>query len=136
MMPILLTTEQTCAMIAATASVSASLTCTVYTGLDSDEKTAPAIICSSDSAVEEVPYTGVYRVRTDIIIKENAADTTGSLGSLSNVIFEKFLTIDTGSFSSGSNMSAYDIQVEGTDNSVEGDVWKQTLTLSIVGVLI
>lgn len=133
MLPILITTERACAELAASASISRSLDCTVYTGLDGEEKEAPAIICSSTNAQEDFPFSGIWHVRTDITVKENAYDTSGSLGILSDAIFERFLTVDTGSLSTRvPNYSVIDVIADACDNSVEGDIWKQTLSLDVI----
>lgn len=135
MFPILVTTERACAEIAASASISASLTCTVYTGMDSDDKVAPAIICNAYDAVEDFPESGVWHVKTNIIVKEIAADTDMS-SSLANTMFERFSTITNEELSgSVSNFGVYNIQMEGCTNTQEEDSWVQTLSMDIVGVL-
>lgn len=135
MFPILATTERACVEIAASASISASVDANIYTGMDNDDKVAPAVICGALDAMQDFPESGIWRVKTQIVVKEVAADTDLT-SSLANVIFEKFSTVTKEELSgSVENFSVYDIQLEGCTNSQQDDTWVQTLSLEIVGVL-
>jgi hypothetical protein len=138
MQPILITTENACALLAGNTAIAADLTADVHTGFDDDTKTAPAIICNAESASEVEPFTGVYRVKMQIIVKEIAADTTNTdKGILANTTFQAFLNSNTISdlINTVSNLMIYDIIVEGVSNSEQGDAWVQTLSLDVIATL-
>lgn len=133
--PILITTERACVEIAASASVSASLDVNIYNGMDDEGKAAPAIICGATDAQQEFPESGIWRVATQIITKEIAADT-GKSSSLADTIFERFSTVTNEQLSgSVEGYSVLDIQLMGYQNTVVEDTWVQTLSLEIVGSL-
>jgi hypothetical protein len=136
MMPILLTTETACASLATSASVSASLGLNVYTGIDNEDKEAPAVICSAISATEDFPQSGIWHVKTFIKVKEIAEDTTNK-GNASTAIFQRFLTgsINTDLKNNASNFYVFDVFAEDSQNTQEGDAWVQTLSLDIVAAL-
>ena len=134
-MYILTTTERACANLAASASLSASLDVTIYCGLDSEEKIAPAVVITADSATEEFPNSGVWHVKTGLTVKEIAADSSFS-SSLASTIFESFLN-DTakGTLNMYPGYFVHDFFVEDTSNTQEGDAWIQTVRLDIVCAL-
>lgn len=138
MLPILITTENACALFAGSVAIGASLDADVYTGFDDEEKQAPAIICNGESASEVELSTGVYRVKMQITVKEIAADTGETdKGVLGNTIFQSFLDNNTitNLINAVPNLFIYDIIIEGMSNSEQGDAWVQTLSLDIIATL-
>ncbi len=133
MYPILKATENACAQLALTASVSASLNVNIYTGIDNETVDAPAVICFADSAREEFPNSGVWHVNTRIYIKEMAADTSVT-SSLSDTIFKAFMSdVDTvTSLNLYPNYYVYDMFSETAENGSEGDAWSQQYVFDIV----
>ena len=135
MLSLLRTTETACAELAASASISASLNCNIYTGLDNEAKEAPAIICGCLDASEDFAGSGIYHIKTDIVVKEIAADTNVT-GSIADVIFEKFSTVSNSTLESRvSNLSILDVFIEGYKQHIDTDAWVQTLSIEIVGCL-
>lgn len=134
---ILVATERACAALAASASVSASIDdeISIYCGIDNEEKVAPAVVISCESATEEFPNSGVWHVKTDLRVKEIAADSSTS-SSLASVVFEAFLRDSTREvLSVYPGYNCYDLIVEDTANTQEGDAWVQTVRMDIVCAL-
>ena len=101
-------------------------------GIDNDDKIAPAVICYADGATEEFPNSGIYHVRTSIIVKELAADTdvTSSLGYY---IFKSFLSGSAKTILNNyPHYYVYDWFVENTNENTQNDAWVQTYTFNIV----
>ncbi len=133
MSAILVSTEKACAVIAAMAIANAALQASVYTGLDSDDKNAPAVICSAESATEDFPASGLWHVRAIITTKEIAADTV-TPSVLSDVIQEAFLSDDTINNLNNAipQFFVFDVLTPEVSNTQEVDAWVQTLSLEIV----
>jgi hypothetical protein len=135
-LPILRTTEDACAWLATTASLSASFSVPVYTGINNLDKTGPCVICYAESATEDFPFSGIYHVSTNIIVKEMAADTsTGSL--LATTLFEAFLNNKTKTAlnSYSSSYFVYEYWVTDTSDTIEQDAWIQQFRLEVVSAL-
>lgn len=135
-LPILKSTEDACKYLVTNTVVSQSLGIPVFTGIDNLDKTGPCVICYGESAQEEFPFSGVYHVTTNIMVKELAADSSVS-SSLAAVIFEGCLTTNTkqilNSYSSSYNV--YEYWVTDTSNREDGDAWVQEYKLEVVSVL-
>lgn len=137
-LPILRTTEDACAWLATTASLSASFNVPVYTGINNLDKTAPCIICYAESATEDFPFSGIYRVKTNIRIKEVASETDTS-SSLATTLFEAFLNpLTKQAFNAydSSSYFVYEYFVDTTNDSWDQDVWIQEYQLEIVSALV
>ena len=135
MLPILITTENALASASLATVISASLVVNVYTGIDNDEKSAPAIICSCADATEDFIGSGVWHIKSSIIVKEIAFDTSVS-SSLATTLFNKIIEMTPSQLSNcTSNYSVYDFWIDGNEQSQQDDAWIQTLNLEIVGVL-
>jgi hypothetical protein len=131
---ILVTTERALANLIAS-SLEESVNVTIYGGMDNEEKTAPACIISAEEATEEFPNSGVWHVKTNIIVKEIAADTVKD-NSIAGTIFEALLSNDTkDKLNLNSDYYVYDIITEDTLNSQEQDAWIQTLRLDVICAL-
>jgi len=136
---ILRQTENACAALAYSASVSASLGLTfgngIYTGLDNEDKDAPAVVCFAESATEDFPFSGMYRVKTHILIKEMAADTSMS-SSLATTMFEAFCNSGTkGVLNQYSGYFVYEYFIDGTHDLTNGDANIQQYDFEIVSAL-
>ena len=58
----------------ALASALSGVTANIYTGIDSDDKELPCVICRAATCEDADPRGGRYIVTCEIIIKDNAAD--------------------------------------------------------------
>ncbi len=136
MFGILHTAELTTALLAASSSISASVDANIFTGIDSEDLEAPAVICNAETCEEVFPESRVYKVTMNVISKEIAADTslTASLG-LNRCLEETFA--DTNIVTAlnnltGSNLYVYGLTPFGFNNSQTGDAWSQTIQLNLV----
>jgi len=133
---VFITTEEACAQVAATASLSSSYSgINVYTGTDNEDKAAPAIICWAQSSTEDFPLSGIWHVKTSIITKQIAI--TGSVGEMNTFVGDiqsAFLTgsIETTLSNRVSNYFVYQVLFDSSDSSQDGDTWVHTLDLDIV----
>lgn len=136
MISILRLTEKACALLAASASLAANLDATVYAGQSNEEKTAPAIICNCANGSPDYPDASVFHVRTEIHVKEMAADSNLS-SSLADTIFAAFENPNTANNLTNqvSNYLVYDILQVEPSNTESGDAWVQTVTYDIVCML-
>jgi hypothetical protein len=131
---VLTKTEDMIAHFLASSSLSASAI-NIYRGLGNEDKTAPALIIVAESGTEEFPNSGVWHVKTGLMVKELAADSNIT-SSLASSVYEVFLNNTTTKQAlSGSGYYCYDLFVEDTANSIEGDTWVQTLRMDIVCAL-
>jgi hypothetical protein len=133
---VLVATEFACASLAFSASIEAGLDdVSIYNGIDSDTKVAPAVICSATQASEMYKDTGTYKISTSIKVKEMAS---GSVSDLGAVIFAAF---GDGNFINNlNNQSADFVAIDVLDtsynNTEEGKAWVQTLSFDLVGGLV
>lgn len=135
MLPILITTENALASASLATVNSASLTSNVYTGIDNEDKGAPAIICSCQSATEDFVGSGIWHIKSSVIVKEIAADTSVT-SSLATTVFEKIVGLTTTQLANcTTNFAVYDVLLEGHEQSQQSDAWVQTLNLEIIGCL-
>jgi hypothetical protein len=137
--PICLTTETACNSIASAIDVSAyeGLFSTVqfYTGIDNEVKKSPCVICAAIDAQEEAPDTGIYHVKTQIIVKERAATANRETTTLADTIFRGFLTgsIEQSLSNNATNYFVYKVfQPDPQQSGLEGKQWVATLNLHIV----
>lgn len=129
-------TEAACQLLAASASIAAGLESTVYHGQDNELKIAPAVICNCESATADFPDSCVYHVKTEIIVKDMAADSslTSSLADTIYAAFENTASaINLTNTISG--LTVYDVLSSEPRNSVAGDTWIQSVSYDIVCLL-
>jgi hypothetical protein len=126
------------AQVAATASLSSGLNCTVYAGLADEEKLQePAVICWADRSEEEIfPRSNVFRVNAQIIVREIAPDTgLASSGSLAGAVFSAFLgdraTIENNLTNAAPNYFVFSVKAGEMNYETEGDAYIQTLNLRL-----
>ena len=142
-LPILRTTELACVLLAYSASLSASLGLSIghgiYAGIDNVDKEAPCIICYAESANEEVPYSGMYHVKTHIVVKQIAYDSSVS-SSMSDAVFSTFCSGSNGDYAKDilnryPGFFCYDYFIDGTTDNTAGDSWIQEYSFDIVSAL-
>ena len=138
MMTVLTATEFALAHLAATASLSNSIDCTVYAGLTDEEKLSqPAVICWVAKSGEEIfNKANVFKVDAQIIVRETAPETgLASSGSVAGAIFSAFLgnrqTIENDLTNAAPNYFVYNVAAGEMNNEVDGDAYVQTLNLQI-----
>jgi hypothetical protein len=142
-LPILRTTELACVACAYSASLSASLGLSIdngiYAGIDNTDKAAPAVICYSDSATEDFPFSAIHHVRTHVMVKQIAADTLTTSG-ISDTIFSAFMQ-DSGSRATKTILNnypgfyCYEYFITDTSDNVDGDAWVQEYVFDIISAL-
>ena len=130
---ILVKTEDRLADFMASSSLSASAV-NIYRGQGNEDKEAPALIIVADNATEEFAGSGIWHVKTEFRVKELASDTSVT-SSLADTVFSAFLNDNTKNQLSGSGYYCYDLFVEDTANSRDGDTWIQTVRMDIVCAL-
>lgn len=138
MSPILVKTEEAVVAFATSASIAAGYTpgtnVFIYAGIDSEDLSAPAIICQATDAPEDFPFSGIYHCTTNVMVKQMAADTSGSVGTLPVNIFKAFLVDDIENRLTAivSNYFVYQLLVKDTSNTTSGDAWSQQYQFDIV----
>ena len=134
---VLTTTEMACALVAEDI-VSSYGDINIYTGTDNDDKAAPAVICYAESASEDFPFSGIWHVKTNIILKEMAeldSERVTRLNSLLGDVHSAFLKPNiesTLTSKSPSNYYVYQVVFDGKNSTQDGDAWVHTLSLDIV----
>ncbi len=128
-------TELVCSRLASRVTQSHS-TVTIFTGQDNEDKTAPCVITWAEAATEDFPFSGIWHVRTHIIVKDIAADSTVSQSNaLYGDVYSMFLTgsieIDLTSQSLDTYF-AYQVVYEGSSQNVEQDAWVGEIVLDVV----
>ncbi len=134
------TTEAACYQIATTASLNSAYNTyrpiTVYTGTGNvEDLQAPAVVCRAESATEDFPLSGLWHVRTSIICKEMAHDSTvPNMDTFIGDIQQSFLTgsIDTELSNAVPDYFVYQVLFDGLGFQPEGDAWIHTLNLDIL----
>lgn len=132
---ILKTVEEAFVNYFMSSSISAS-TVNIYTGTDSENKEAPALIIyamEGQHVEPDLPDLGVWKVKTEFKVKEIAADSNVT-SSLASDIYEVLMTgNNVKSFlNNSSSLFCYDIFVDNTANTQDGDAWVQATTLDVV----
>lgn len=134
-LPILRAVETACVQVAATASINAGLDAGIYAGLNNEDKTAPAVIITAESATQDF-QDGPYHVRTNVSVKEMAFDTSLTSSLAYNILaaFENTssavnLTNSVPSF------QVFDVLSAEPRNSEAGDAWQQVVSYDIVCML-
>jgi hypothetical protein len=142
-LPILRTTELACVALAYSASLSANLGLTIdngiYAGISNTDKQAPAVICYTESATEDFPFSGIHHCRTHVMVKQIAYDTSTS-SSLSDAVFGTFCSGSNGAYAKDilnryPGFFCYEYFIDGTSDSVDGDAWVEEYVFDIVSAL-
>jgi len=135
MLPILTTTENALASASYATVLSASITASVFTGIDNETKTGPAIVCACYDAEEDFLGSGIWHVKSAVIVKEIASDTSVT-SSLATTVFEKIIEMTPTQLANcTTNFAVYDIILSSHEQSQQDDAWIQTLNLQIIGCL-
>ena len=139
LLPPNIATENACYALALSASNANGFNgiLSIYKGFNNTSKTAPCVIVSATEARNEIHNIAIYRVKTDIIIKEIASDTTASnIGYTASTIYQAFLngnnTIQFLNNTNSGSYYVYDMMLNHIVNEEEGDAWVQTLSFDIV----
>ena len=104
----------------------------LYTGEENKDKDAPAIICNVNRAVEEIPYSSVWRVSTEIDVKEVAVEVDQEdVSVLADAAFQTLLT-PSSSLASGNGLNIMGIVITNQDLVFSGDCWVAKLTVDII----
>lgn len=130
-LPILRTTENAFAALLSTAS----LGCQVLTGIDNLDKTAPVVICYAEDAKEDFPFSGIYRLSMNVVVKEMAADTN-TTSSLATTVFANVLNNQTkAALNTYPGFFCYEYFIDNTMDNWSGDAWEQHYKLEVVSAL-
>jgi hypothetical protein len=135
-LPILRTTENAFALLALSASLSQSLGYGVYTGIGNMDKPAPAIICYAENGTEDFPFSGIYHVRTHVMVKEMAFDTDPLTGSFADNIFAALCNNNTkNNLNTYPNYYVYEYFIQGTNDGFDEDTQIQEMTFDVVSAI-
>ncbi len=137
MLTILNATEQALSNFASASLSGSGLQCNFYRGISNDDKAAPACVSVCHRSEELYYGTNIHAVTAELQVKEMAADTDAStIGNLAQTICDPFSDINNRatkltSFGTSSYF-VYAILPQGSQESVAGDAWIQTLELRII----
>jgi hypothetical protein len=140
-MHILAKTERAFVDMFLSSSLTGSLTApefTIYCGQDSEEKTAPCIVIACNQATEDFQNSGVWHVKTELKVKEIAADSNVT-SSFASEVFEAFLGDTVGAKAALNRYPGYvchALLVEDSANNQDGDTWVQSILVDIVSTLV
>ena len=108
----------------------------IFTGTDNEDKKAPAVICYAESCSEDFPFSGIWHVKTNIIVKDMAADSSpDGINSLLGDVYSGFLTSDIETKLTNklaSTYYVYQVVFDVNSSNTDGDAWIHTLSLDIV----
>jgi hypothetical protein len=112
----------------------------VYTGIDNEDRTPPAVTVWCKGINEVVFNSRCYAFDVDITVKEMAADTiVDDYSSLAGNVFAYFADSVSGSAaltSTTTGLRVWQIQMVSYDNNVSGDTWTNNLSLKLIGALV
>ena len=89
---ILRNNENAIATYLSTVVTGSALTASVTTGFNNIDKIAPIVIVYSSNSTEDFPYSGIYHVDTQIIVKEMASDINVNTTQLAYTIYNNLLS--------------------------------------------
>ena len=130
-------TEKACNYVASSSLSAAGYNnIPVFNGISNSDKSGPCVICYAESANEDFPNSGIYRVVGNVIVKELAADTDVS-SSVADTIFQGFLNDNiVGTLNSYSGAYyVYGFFVDGVNDEIDEDTWIQQYKFEIVSAL-
>lgn len=134
-MDILTLTETACANLCLSASTANGFTVNVYTGLDNEDKQAPAVICTCVDATEDFPDSAIWHIKTAITVKEIASDTEVT-STLADSIFSVLSTATNEQISgSVSGLAVYDINLGEYSKTQDQNAWVKTMSGELVACL-
>src|ERR1051326_771519 len=123
---ILTTTEKACSLLAEdVASTYGDIE--VFTGVNNEDKAAPCVICWAENATEDFPFSGIWHVKTHIIVKEMAkASSVNGINTLYGDVYSKFITDTIESTLTNkvpSSYYVYQVVFDNTNSNTDGDAW-------------
>ena len=110
-----------------------------YTGVNNEDKDAPAVIVSARVGNEVVYGTNVYSMEVSLLVKEMAADTNkADIGVLAANVFNVFYDpARTTNFTNTSiGFATFQVQPGAVDTEVDADTMVNKFTATLIGCLI
>lgn len=110
----------------------------VYTGIDTEDKAAPAVICYCRECQQDTYHVAIAHCKTDIIVKQIAFDSGNVISGSYDVsdTFEIFFRDSSANDLTNcvSDYYVYDIILENQSEESIGDAWTNTLHLDIISM--
>jgi hypothetical protein len=106
----------------------------VYTGIGNEEKEAPAAIISALSATEDFPQSGIWHVKTRILVKNIAADTEEQgADSMADTVFAACLASNVSTtLETFGGFKIFDLFIETSEQDEAGDAWGHSINLEVI----
>lgn len=123
---------------------SGSLYANVYTGMDNEDKIAPAIIVFVKDATEVVFNSRCYAFDVDIVVKEIATDdTVDNYSTLAGNVLSLFTDSVSGSLATsqfcqgnGIGINFWQIQIGNYNSVTVGDAWINNFNFRFIGACV
>jgi hypothetical protein len=108
----------------------------VYTGLDNDEKDAPAVIVSAGTAREECVGCGVWHVPLTIHVRQIAADTEeDAADAIAGQVFTACVEADVTALGNLASIKIFDLLTNENGQGESGDAWDAQTNLEVICAL-
>lgn len=108
----------------------------VFRGINNVDKEAPALICWAENATEDFPFSGIFHMRTHIVIKAMAKDTSiNNFDKLTGDVHAGFLVDNIEALLTSSipdQYFVYQIVFDNNSSVEEGDAWVNDLSFDCV----
>ena len=103
----------------------------IYTGIDSDDKALPCIICRAVSSEDSDPRGGRYIVTCEITTKDNAADDS-TFDALCEDVADVLDSSTLASVLTSSSLFVYGLAASSrAEWGTSGDAWTETRQIQI-----
>ena len=119
-------------------AVTASISASYYTGINNEDKVAPAVIVAARVGHETYWNTNIYSISVTVSCKEMAYDTAkGDLGVLAANVFNCFYDPNRNNNFTNSTYGfvAFQVQPQDIDTETREDTLINKLTLDFIGCL-
>lgn len=120
------------------ANVTSSVSASYVTGINNEDKDAPAVIVSARVGHEVYWNTNIYNLSVTVMVKEVAYDTpTDALGHLAGWVFNAFYDPNrNANFTNPSyGFVTFQVQPQDIETEVQEDILVNKLTLDFIGCL-
>jgi hypothetical protein len=105
----------------------------IYRGINNETKDAPATIVTAVSATEEFLGSGLYHVKTQIMVRHLASDTDPSdAEAQAGQIFKACVEADLAALGVFGQLVIFGLFVESNEQDEIDDCWQQVLSLDVV----
>lgn len=119
-------------------NVTSSVSASYYTGINNEDKNAPAVVVSARVGHEVYWNTNIYNLSVTVLVKEMAFDTSKeALGHLAGWVFNEFYDPNrNANFTNPSyGFVTFQVQPQDIETEVQEDTLVNKLTLDFIGCL-